>query len=393
MATIAGSFPTDLSIGNNGRKIARTSNGDLYVVYSKNGKIFLAKSTDGGQSWTDEDKIQIAPDADGSLDQKEPSIAIDSQDNLHIVWQGKVGTSIVYQIRYQKYNSSLEKIEDLNLTNNSDFHQEIPVIVIDSNNNPHIIWARAENVVIIQPDIFRKIGIIYATKNENSWQIEEVSCGSERIIFSFNLAIDSQNNLHLVRQSSIRSGPSVSSVIAYQKYIVSWQPTQYLYAEASTFVSLAIDINKTLHIVWNDRRGISYKIHPFSSESFVWSNNYCETGIDNQVYCFYGDDDESQILLNFPDGGLHPVISLDFNNVAYLLWSKFSSLEQKKFIPFQRYPNSWLTPQVLEVENSQASQLYPNLLWSLTNQPKTGFAFIFYGGGELKFYGSQDLTW
>ena len=373
LSTIADGFPSGLTIANNGRKIARASNGDLYVVYFRDSKIFLSVSGDNGVNWSE---IPVTPEEE--FEQKEPSIAIDSKDNLHIVWQGKDENGI-YQIFYRKYNSSLEIIEDLSLTNNKSFHQEIPVIAIDFNNNPHIIWAKAEDVVINCPDIFRKIGLIYAVKNENNWQIQEVNLGgSEKIIYSFNLAIDNQNNLHLVRRTIKQS----SSLIAYQKYSSSWQATQYLYAEAASFASLAIDINDTFHIVWNDRKGISYKIHPFFNESFVWGNN-CETGTDNQVYCFYK---ESQILLKVPlNYSVQPVISLDSNGIAYLVWSQFLPSEQRNRIHFQRYPDPWETPQILETENSQFNQLYPNLLWSFTNQPETGFAFIFYEGTELKF--------
>jgi len=72
---------------NNQQKLARKSNGDLWCVYYRSdgtySQIYASYSTDGGETWTEE---QVCS---GSDNQYNPSIAIDSSDNIHVVWYGK----------------------------------------------------------------------------------------------------------------------------------------------------------------------------------------------------------------------------------------------------------------------------------------------------------------
>jgi hypothetical protein len=67
-------------------KIAIDSQDNIYVVWYDNtpgnGEIFLKKSTNGGTSWTQK---QLTWNSEYSL---APSIAIDSQDNIYVVWYG-----------------------------------------------------------------------------------------------------------------------------------------------------------------------------------------------------------------------------------------------------------------------------------------------------------------
>ena len=76
-----------------GRKIVRDSNGKLYTVYRKKWgttsryRIFVAQSSDGGRNWTLLNGGQPVDDV-GNYTQRSPVLAIDSQDRLHLLWQG-----------------------------------------------------------------------------------------------------------------------------------------------------------------------------------------------------------------------------------------------------------------------------------------------------------------
>ena len=121
---------------NSGRKLARTSNGDLHCVWTdKRGdyyQIYYAKSTDGGQNW-----VETALTSENYY-QLYPSIAIDSNDYIHITWCGMhSGSTTYYQIRYILNNGSWQSIENLT---SGDYHQSNPSIAIDSNDYIHIAW-------------------------------------------------------------------------------------------------------------------------------------------------------------------------------------------------------------------------------------------------------------
>jgi hypothetical protein len=71
-------------------KIAIDSNGVIYVVWEDNPggdtRIFFSKSLDGGNTWTPSKKVDDDPLSEG---QRMPDIALDSNDNLYVVWRDK----------------------------------------------------------------------------------------------------------------------------------------------------------------------------------------------------------------------------------------------------------------------------------------------------------------
>lgn len=77
------------------RKLVRDSAGALYVAYRKKFKlhyetayhIFVAASRDNGRTWTVLNNNHPIEDV-GDFNQRVPSIAIDRQDRLHVVWYG-----------------------------------------------------------------------------------------------------------------------------------------------------------------------------------------------------------------------------------------------------------------------------------------------------------------
>jgi len=74
--------------------LARDSSGYLYAVYNKYNavsgyyNIMISRSTDTGETWT-EDTLH----ADASNSAYTPKIAIDSSDNIFVVWEGKDPTN------------------------------------------------------------------------------------------------------------------------------------------------------------------------------------------------------------------------------------------------------------------------------------------------------------
>jgi len=346
----------------------------MYVVYDRQDsghKIFLARSTDSGITWSE-------TEVTSEEDQINPSIAVDSQDNLHIVWQGKVGTSTVYQIRYRKYDGFWQTIE--NLTNNEERNQETPVIAVDSQNNLHLAWIDGRN-------IYYRVGV-----NGNWGDVEIVKDYKYRwerysSISQFSFAIDNQNVLHFVWFETIPIGWGSSiNILHYLKGSSgNWSEAENLTTvDLQNYSSIIIDSQNNVHIVWHelDNRGAEGW---FSLVQYLKCSGGCDSSEIETL-------SEEKIFFVIAS----PSVAIDSRDYLYVVWKRWNL---KPVSQIEYRDDSW--QEVKELISPFEWQGFPNLLWSLhptiagkkTNQPKTGFAFIFYEGTELKFYGSNDLTW
>jgi hypothetical protein len=73
--------------------------------------------------------------------QVSPSVAIGSNDVIHVTWYAYYsGSTTIYQIRYVKYNGSWQTIE--NLTTET-YDQSFPVVTVDAHNYVHIVFMGA----------------------------------------------------------------------------------------------------------------------------------------------------------------------------------------------------------------------------------------------------------
>lgn len=132
------------------RQLARTSDGAWHCVSHRSDgtytQIYHSKSTDGGETWTEE-QVTTA-----SLHHYEPSVAIDSNDNIHVAWivfpdgdpieksygylwpgypgyPGR-GSTVQYRIKTTAWQS----IEDVK----TGYHTVVS-IAVDSENNVHLV--------------------------------------------------------------------------------------------------------------------------------------------------------------------------------------------------------------------------------------------------------------
>jgi hypothetical protein len=143
--------------------IACTSNGNVHIVFNGRGtnysnQIRYVKYTNAWQSVveiTDENRTQDTL----------PHIAIDSNDYIHLVWNGynSAHTSGQYQIRYRKYTNSWQSIVEL--TNDGDYSQQYPSIALDYSNNIHVVWIVRESASVSK---------IYYKLYNGSWQSASV---------------------------------------------------------------------------------------------------------------------------------------------------------------------------------------------------------------------------
>jgi hypothetical protein len=167
--------------------IAIDSNGVIHVVWGDdtpgNIEIYHKSSTDGGTTWTGANRLTWNP---GSS--RDPAIAIDSFDNVHVVWQDY--TTGDYEIYYKKStNGGSTWLATKRLTWNSSQSTD-PAIAIDSSNNIHVVF---------DDDMFLKNEIFYkkSTNGGATWITERISWNSG-YSYAATVATDSSDNIYIV---------------------------------------------------------------------------------------------------------------------------------------------------------------------------------------------------
>jgi len=370
---------------NNGRKIARDSNGNLYVTYSKDGKIFLAISTDQGRDWNE---ILVTP-AEETLEQKDPSIVIDSKDNLHFVWQGKIENNPYWQIRYSKYEGSTFELIDT-LTPNPNRNQILPVISVDSKDTVWIAWVNDE-MIRCPPnvnDVWCDYPEIHLLSLRENWQEPEgVVGGNDNYwITSLSMAIDSQDRIHL---AWLGASGAYNYAINYRQGPNPWSQVRKITTGEAPGqpVSIAIDSSGNAHIVWSSIGGYSDPNRAFRYSYLRYTNS--------KIW-----DSTTPIELVVDDR--HPIdspsIAIDASDRIGIVWKGVKDWQEKIF-QIEGKEEVWQQAKILF--SGEGGEKSPNLLWSFhptisgikTNRPKSGYALIYYLGQDLNFYSSSDLTW
>ena len=138
------------------RKLAVDSQGHLYLAYRKHFKllrttrfhVFVAKSIDGGATWRVTNGGRPIEDV-GDFVQRVPSIAIDANDVIHVVWYGtdaQFNGAHERQIKYvQSADSGASWSDWRNIGpvmgyEDDSLWQEHPTIQIDQQNQLYVVW-------------------------------------------------------------------------------------------------------------------------------------------------------------------------------------------------------------------------------------------------------------
>jgi len=146
-------------------EIIADSADDIYVVWADNRNvnldIYAAKFDDNGNNlWADK---LINTDA-GATDQYAPDIAVDSNDNIYIVWADeRNGNKDVYAQKYDLTGAALWAADKLINTDAGATDQYSPAIAIDSNDIIYIVWTDERND---NQDIYAQK---YDVDGNNSW--------------------------------------------------------------------------------------------------------------------------------------------------------------------------------------------------------------------------------
>lgn len=266
------------------RKIVRNSQGHLYVAYRKKlgsrYRIYVAGSTDDGNSWQVTNGGQPIETV-GDYTQRVPALAIDNQDQLHVVWYGNdvnngdaANTSDEREIKYVRSAdtttstlanltwSSWVNLYDGGGYTGSSLWQEHPTIYVNGS-NVYVVWESNETGN-------GRIKFIRSTDYGDSWSTVVDVQPSSRIYFSRPTLMVSYageaRHLYLVAYGT-KSGVARIFMSRSLDNGNSWEPWSAVAASKSDqrHVAMARDDAGRLHIVWrqvsNTRTILRYRLY------------------------------------------------------------------------------------------------------------------------------------
>lgn len=238
----------------NQRKICPLGNliGTVYIVTRDGTQIYLYKSTDYGESFSQDEHISTYAGMD-SYTQNYPSITRDSNDDIHIVWVGKAtGYTTDDQVWYRGQTGgvwgSVQRIS--NATNQNTERQFYPSLFCDLNDYVHIVWYGGGNAYHDwNPEVW------YTNNSKGDWITPEMFPTSGGTNYFPSGEIDSSNNLHFTWSGS--SGGANRDIYYRNRTSSGWSTPQVISDgggrnnQVQDLPSMAIGYDDDIHIVWD----------------------------------------------------------------------------------------------------------------------------------------------
>ena len=235
--------------------IAVDSNDILHLVWEEDNypyfrDLMYKKSTDGGANWSAKKRLTWNSGASTS-----PYLIVDSNDYLHVVWQDQAQTAGEYEIYYKNsQDGGMTWSVPKRLTWNADASWN-PKIAAGPGNELFVCW---ENSLSGLFEVF----VMKSTNSGASWSaLKRLTWNSVQSRFPF-IAVDSSSNPYIVWEQ----GTYCDFDIYYKQSADgggSWSmSTRLTWTSLWTVNSvLAIDSNDDLHLVWISNITGNYELY------------------------------------------------------------------------------------------------------------------------------------
>lgn len=347
---------------NNARLIVEDNNGDLHVVYYDNG-IYHSFSEDAGANWT----LPEIVDAMG----RNPSIAIDSDNTVHLVY--KYGGTNAYDIVHRTLiNGTWSEFDyvyhDANLT----APVSRPVIAVDSENDLHCVWQRSGYSSVPNSEIWYN-EYTQGTGWETPVNISDSYGASEYP----TLTIDGSNNVYAFWKDS---GEDIGNdkMVLCRKYTVDsgWDADYTNISNTTGNGSYATmdpcsvtDIDGNIHLVWKDSETGNREIFYKKCTDGIWDVDY--TNISNSseasAHPSISTDDEGNLHVFWAEkiGGVYyEIVYIKYDKILET-WSGITNISNTGNVESE-HPNS-----------PARSSSFLSVIW--TEGDASPFSVMYYG--------------
>lgn len=353
------------------RHLTRDRNGTLHVVYPRvydweRTGILTKRSHDDGATWINETYLS-GNAGRKNYNQVMPSIAVDSQDNLHVVWSGKATAYPDYdQVWYTKYSINIQSWSTpLRISTYSGMEsgpQSHSSIAVDSNNLIYVAWDGTATGFPTESQTWIKN---YTDSWSNPLRISTASGMATKTTGTPGIAVDSNNSIH-ISFTGLSGDYPVSDQIWYVNYTTatSWGTPIRIstYAGMDTETqgenTIALDTNNTIYVSW---QGEATGYPDFSQ---IWIVNKTTSWGDIRRISTY-DGMQSYHQAN-------PTITLSYNDTIYVIWYGMATGHTNNTkIWLGKYNTSWCAELLQEVGYAR----YPNARWSRWPGPENDTFF------------------
>lgn len=229
--------------GSFSQAIAVDSNDNIHIVWADynpgNFEVFYMKSTDEGATWTSSRRLTW--NSGSALD---PEIALDSGNNIHVFWADDTPGN--YEIYYKKSTNGGVTWVTRRLTWNAGLSYS-PVISLDSSSQIHLIWV---DETPGNQEIFYK----NSTNGGLDWTAKRLTWNSgdseEPAI-----AVDSNKHIHVVFYDDTPGNAEIFHIKSTDGGN-SWSTNRMTYTSGdSRFPSIVIDQMDNIHVICTDMPG------------------------------------------------------------------------------------------------------------------------------------------
>jgi len=223
--------------------IAIDSYNDIHVVWMDtpgNYEIYYKKSTDGGGTWTASKRLTWTSGSSSS-----PAIAIDSINLIHVVWHDYDSKSGNYEIFYKRSadrGATWSTAKTLTWTSAS----YVPTLAIDSDNTIHVVWKS-------EPPGNNEIYYTRSIDGGATWSTTKRLTWTSGNSYAPAIAISSSNTIYVVWYDDTPGNPEI-----YHKRSTdggaTWSTAKRLTWTSGVSSSPAIVVNSfnVIYVAWDD---------------------------------------------------------------------------------------------------------------------------------------------
>lgn len=304
------------------RKLVRFSNGTLALAYviQANGtnRVQVAESADG-TVWTSlSPPSLLTPSAD------RPSMAVDSQDTLHLAWTANgTGDRQVWYASYSQghWSAPLQVSETAG-------YSGFPSIAVDSLDRVHVAWYGFDGTYY---------QIYYRMKDASGWGSQIAVTAQAIDATNPALAIDGQDHVHIVWYRINTKGTSFEVSYAYLVGTNATLKTLSGPTESAFDPTIAIDSAGNLHVAWVSYAGNTSRIAYTAETLSGWTTPVAVTPS--------------------PIAASHPSLALDAAGGLYLFFQTGDGQIDEE----RQVNGTWAAPVTV---SSGAQNTYPSTRWS-----------------------------
>ncbi|MEE9411354.1 MAG: hypothetical protein V3V41_10540 [Candidatus Heimdallarchaeota archaeon] len=384
---------------------------------------FSLFKTDANSSWF-WSEFEIISDL-STLDSQLVNLAVDSENNIHIVWSDStnlLGSNTDIDVFYKYYDSSLETWSPIELVSSESTSSSYePVIAFDSNDNIYVAWVDYTDISGAGTDG----DIFYKKKNVGGfWTSISVVTTESNFNVAADMCLDGKNNVYFSWSDLTNILGAGTDQDIFLKYYnntsTTWSDTVLISTEstASSFdPSIVFDsITGDVNIVWEDYMNIlgagsdldlfyckwnvynssltnaelvsegstsssldpSIKVNQNGDTSISWTDvhPYYDSSTDSDIY-YRLKESSSETWSNIElvstestSSSANSKISLDREGSVYIVWGDFTDYSGSDeggsdwdiFFKFRdRTTDKWSLSDVVSLESSDTSN-YPSII-------------------------------